>query len=206
MRGLLYLFTLMSCVAVIAQPARAGVPSASNSFVEPCMVMCPNGDIPFTVIVRDLANNPLNGASVVLDFSNCPAAFICPAIPGDPYSINPVARNIRAFTGLDGRVTFPARIGGTGTGAKIFANGVLIADRTLASPDQDGNGIVDPGIDGALFATKLGGFDATADYNCNFGVDAGDQAIQVAHRNHVCAGIVVPTRQSTWGAIKLHYR
>lgn len=206
MRGLLYLLTLLSCVAVFAPPARAGVPSAANSYVEPCMVMCPNGDIPFTVIVRDLANNPINGASVVLDFSNCPAAFICPAVPGDPYNVNPASRTIRMFTGADGRVTFPARVGGTCNDVKIFANGVLIAGRTLASPDQDGSGIVDPGIDGALFAAKLGGFDATADYNCNFGVDAGDQVIQTAHRNHVCTGIVVPTRTSTWGAVKLHYR
>ncbi|MEQ1832256.1 MAG: hypothetical protein ABL977_04310 [Candidatus Eisenbacteria bacterium] len=207
MRAWLLVVGLMTAIALSAEPVRAGVPSAAFSYVDPCMVLCPNGDLPFTVIVRDLANNNLNGVSVVLDFSASPGTFICPAVPGDPYLVNPLAMTLRMFTGADGRVTFPARVGGTGPDVKVFANGVLIAVRALASPDQDGNGIVDPGIDGALFAAKLGHFDPTADYDCSVtNNDAADQAIQTAHRNHACSGIVVPTRTTTWGTLKLHYR
>ncbi len=206
MRIWLPAIALLTAFALSAAPAGASVPSASASYVDPCMVLCPNGDLPFTVIVRDLAFNPVSGASVVLDFSNCPGVFLCPAVPGDPYTLT-AGSTLRMFTGPDGRVTIPARVGGTCSDVRVFANGVLIATRTLASPDQDGNGIVDPGIDGALFAAKLGGFNPTADYDCsNTVVDAADQAIQTAHRNHACSGIVVPTRTTTWGTLKLHYR
>src|SRR5262249_49453257 len=120
---------LLLALLVFATAAHAGVPSAANSTLPACMALCPLGDMPFSVTVRDLANNPLNGASVVIDFSGCPnGAFICPQRPSDPYDVNVGARTIRMFTDVTGLVTFPARVGGIGPAdcAKVFANGVLL--------------------------------------------------------------------------------
>ena len=64
-------------------PAAAGVPSAANSELPSCLVLCPFGDLPFSVVVRDLANNPIINGPVVLDFSACPGAYLCQSI-GDP--------------------------------------------------------------------------------------------------------------------------
>ena len=75
---------LLTCFSL---SAHAGVPSPPNSTFPPCLVTCPLGDLYVEVIVRDIANNPLTGASVTFVFSDCPDAFLCPPMPGDPYQI-----------------------------------------------------------------------------------------------------------------------
>jgi len=198
--------------AAVTASASAGVPSASNSTVPACMVFCPMGDIPFTVTVRDLANNPLLGVSVVLDFSGCPnGAFICPTNLGDPYTANLVARTLSMVTPANGTVTFPARVGGVGPAgcAKVFASGVLLGSFALASPDQNGNGVVTGiiDVDPALFAAKLGTVDPTADFDCSGGaVDLADELIFNHNLSHSCDGIVDAVQRHTWGSLKSHYR
>ena len=194
-----------------AAPALANVPSAANSTVPACMALCPMGDMHFVVTVRDIANNPIAGALVILDFSGCPNAFICPQRPNDPYTIDVVARSLRMFSDASGKVDFPARIGGTGPAgcANVFANGVLLKSYALASPDQNGNGlavgIVD--VDPALFAAKLGTVDPTADFDCSGGpVDAADQLIFFQHLSQSCDGFVDAIGRRTWGSLKQHYR
>ena len=190
----------------------AGVPSPTNSTLPACMVFCPMGDIPFTVTVRDLANNPLAGVTVVLDFSGCPnGAYICATRPNDPYTANLVARTISMVTPANGTVLFPARIGGVGPAgcAKVFASGVMLGSFALASPDQNGNGvatgIID--VDPALFAAKLGTVDPTADFDCSGGaVDASDQLIFNQHLSHSCDGFVDAAERHSWGSLKQHYR
>lgn len=190
----------------------AAVPSPANSTLPLCMALCPLGDMPFTVVVRDLAANPIAGSTVVLDFSACPGAFLChqPGGTPPPYVLDPTARTIRAVTGAGGSVTIPAHVGGTGPpgSVHVFADGVLLKNYALASPDQNGNGvcvsIVD--TDDAIFATKLGTSDPTADFDCDGDVDALDQQIFFNHHSQFCDGFVDPARQSTWGSVKLHYR
>jgi|KBSSwiStaDraftv2_1062776.scaffolds.fasta_scaffold436449_2 hypothetical protein len=201
--------------ATLPSPAIAGVPSATNSTLPACMVLCPMGDMPFSVTVRDLANNPLNGASVVIsfDFGACEnSVFICEQLPSDPYLVNAPALTIRMFTDANGNVTFPARVGGTAPAGcvGVFANGVLLRTYALASPDQNGNGmtanLLDPG-DFALFAAKLGTADPTADLDCDGGlVDADDQVIYSIHAAHSCVGYVDAVSRKSWGSLKLHYR
>lgn len=195
-------------LAALVPTSLAAVPSAANSTVPACVVLCPMGDIPFTVIVRDLANNPISGASVVLDFSRCPdSVFICPQKPSDPYLVNAGARTIRMFTDALGSVTFPARVGGVGPAscAAVFANGTLLGFRSFASPDQSGDGVVS-GADLAVFTAKLGTSDETADFDCSGGsVNAADQAIFDHHFLHSCDGVVAVERRS-WGSLKQHYR
>ena len=199
-------------IAACVAPAAAAVPSAANSSLPACMALCPMGDMPFTVTVRDIANNPIAGSTVVLDFSGCPnGAFICPQRPGDPYTVNLVARTLSMVTPASGTVTFPARIGGVGPAgcAKVFADGVFLKSYALASPDQNGNGvavgIVD--VDPALFAAKLGSLDPTADFDCSGGpVDAADQSIFFRHLSQSCDGFVDDIGRRTWGSLKQHYR
>jgi hypothetical protein len=173
------------------------------------MALCPMGDMSFTVVVRDLANNPIAGSLVVLDFSQCPGAFLCPARPTDPYLLDVPTRTLRMTTDAAGKVTFPARVGGTcpAGGVSVFADGVSLKSYALASPDQNGNGvcvnIVD--VDDVIFAAKLGTGDPTADFNCDGVVNISDQLIFNSHLSHFCDGFVDATRRSSWGRLKLHY-
>jgi len=128
----------------VATSALAAVPSPANSTLPPCMALCPMGDMPFTVTIRDFANNPIAGSSVTLSFGGCPAsAFICDPLPSDPYTTDLTLRTLRMFTDAAGKATFPARVGGTGAAgcAAVFADGVAMRNYALASPDQNGNGM-----------------------------------------------------------------
>jgi len=196
---------------VTAATVPAAVPSPANSTLPDCMVLCPLGDIPFTVVVRDLGNIPIAGSTVVLDLSGCPAASICPyAFPA--YTTDLAARTLTLSTDASGTATFPAHVGGIGPAgcAKVFADGILLRSYALASPDQDGNGftvnLYDTG-DVPPFTAKLGTADPTADLDCDGGlVDAGDEAIFYRHDSQYCLGFVDPVQHRSWGALKQHYR
>ncbi len=191
-------------------PAAAGVPSAANSQMPSCLALCPFGDLPFSVIVRDLGNNPVAGSSVVLDFSTCPGAYLCRS-SGDPNVIvDPTPRTVRAFTGVGGAVSIAAHVGGTGPAGsvRVFADGVLLRSYALASPDQDGDGFVVSiiGHDDPMFAAKLGSADPTADFNCSGLVDIDDEQVFFSHHSQACDSYVDPVHRSTWAGLKLHYR
>jgi len=194
------------------RPATAAVPSPVNSTVPPCLVACPFGDIPFDVVVRDLANNPIANSSVVIDFANCPAAFICTA-PGnqpDPYTVNLAARTIQLLSNASGLAHFPLRVGGgcAANTVRVFADGVLLAQRALASPDQDGDGFTSNILnnDAALFSAKLGTTDPTADLDCDGDVDVDDESIFYRHASKTCTGFVDAAHRSSWGWVKSYYR
>lgn len=195
---------------VCALPASAGVPSAPNSTMPAALAPCPYGDVVLHFVIRDLANNPLNGAFVTLDFSNCPGAFVCPITPLDPYTLDPVGRRINQVTDTQGVADIPLRVGGTGASGTVvaYANGVLLRSYALASPDQDGDGYVVSviGNDDPLFAAKLGGSDPTADFDGDGDVDLDDQQYFFQHHSHSCSGFVDPTTRHTWGQVKQIYR
>jgi hypothetical protein len=194
--------------AALAPPAMAAVPSPVNSTFPHCLVTCPFGDMHVVVTVRDIANNPVAGASVVFDFSDCAGAFLCPQMPGYPYDVNVGARTIRMFTDAAGTADIPLHVGGfCGAGSvRLFANGIFFTSYALASPDQNGDGVVNGVYDLALFTAKLGTTDPTADFDCSGNVDAGDTAIFNQHAAHACDGIVLPTERRSWGSVKQHYR
>lgn len=206
--------TLAAVLAILvtvclSADVEAGVVDPTNSTVPACMALCPLGDLPFTVVTRDLAHNPLAGVFVTLDFSACPGALLCPARPADPYTVDLSARTLRMNTDLIGIATFPARVGGTGLAGcvRVIANGVILRQYALASPDQDGDGVVTHLFgDEPAFAGKLGTLDLTADFDCDGDVDVDDQVIFRAHFSHGCSGLVIPVRRSSWGTLKAHYR
>ena len=192
-------------------PAIASPPSATFSTFDPCLVVCPAGDIVFHTVIRDVGGNPIPNSLVVLDFSRCPMFVHCPGIPA-PLIVNDAAHTIARFSDGAGAADFAIPMGGICPGSLVFVTasvsggggGVLLAMRSLASPDRDSNLSVDA-ADQAAVQALVGTTDATADFNCDGAVPAADVAIVSQHLNHLCAG-PTPSRPRSWGKIKLIYR
>lgn len=209
MRSCYRLAALVLLGAVLAHPgpAVAGVPDPNNSTVPQCLTACPDGDMPFTIVVRDLNSTPLGGVNVVLDFTACPDFTVCALKPTDPYLWNPATRQVSAGTNAAGSVTFPIRAGNlcdTAHGVLVFASGVMLAGRTMASPDQNGDQLVD-GVDDAIVTGKVGLPDPTADFDCDGTVTLADVGVVQAHFHHAC---IEPTKAESrsWGGVKIIYR
>ena len=202
---------LLPVLLVLAVPAVAGVPAPPpTSTVPSCLAACPMGDIPFTVTVRDIAANPIAGATVVLDFMLCPGAYLC-ELPPPPYDLDLVNRRISSTTDATGKVTIPLHVGGTGGAGsvRLYADGVLLALYALASTDQNGDGYTLNSVyygDGDLFSAKEGTNDPTADFDCDGLVDYDDALTFNNHQNHSCEGLFNPARKSSWGRVKSIYR
>jgi len=195
MTGLVRKATLLTVAGLVAASASfAGVPSPANSTVPACVplvgsslgVVDAAGAISITV--RDLANNPLNGASVVIDLSGCTDLAICDqAGQFDPAAlVNCAAKTSRKFTDALGAVTFTVLGGSNGAsnattllgGAKIYANGVLIASPTASAFDLDGSS----GVGANDLSAWLGDFGSgtpfgRSDYDCSGGIGANDLSI-----------------------------
>jgi hypothetical protein len=185
----------------------AGVPSPANSTMDPCIVACPAGEIVFHVVVRDISSNPVINSVVAIDFCSCPGVTLCAASTTDPYQ-RFSACEIRKVTDAAGHADFAIRAGGgcAFLGARVFADGVLLAHRNVASPDQDGNLMVQL-ADLTLANSKRGSIDPTADFDCDGVVSDSDVSYVVPHGGHVCPPTdPTPARRSTWGEVKTIYR
>jgi hypothetical protein len=208
MRRVLALRAVTSAVlALCVWPAGAqsNVPSAITSRVDQCLVFCPVSDIDFHVLVRDLASVPVANSVVKLDFSGCPSFTHCLGVPSS-ITVSDANRTVSMVADASGAVVFAMPMGGIcpGSAVRIYADGVLLAIRSLASPDRDGNGFPDL-TDEAAIQALVGSSDPTADFDCNGIVDAADVAISAQHRFHACP-LAVPTAPRSWGALKIHYR
>jgi hypothetical protein len=190
--------TLMS-----TSPARSAVPSPANSTHDPCFVACPLGDITYHVIVRDLANNPVAGSNVVLDFSQC--GFVHCQNPGPGIIANDAAHTMSTTANAAGVASFPLKMGGCCPAVRILADGVVLAGVSMSSPDQDANLTVN-GTDASILTGLMSmPYSVCGDLNCDGIVNVNDLAVLTAHNGHGCLG-VVPTRLRSWGAVKTIYR
>src|SRR5262249_30833578 len=97
-----------------------------------------------------LANNPLNGASIVVDFSQCADVAICQDQLDPNVLVNCAALTVRGFSDLTGTARFTILGASKGAGratavdacARIYANGVLLRNTRVATLDLDGaNGV-----------------------------------------------------------------
>jgi len=148
--------TVVLLAAAAAVPALGAVPSPANCTVQEavigswtgvgaptCLPACgPKHPELFLVTVRDIANNPIPGATVKLFFSaagvrlhaaqNAGIAVVC---SGD---------EVGAFADASGTVRMSLRFAGHSDAAAVtvFANGVQIAQIPARSPDYDGDGRV----------------------------------------------------------------
>jgi hypothetical protein len=186
------LLTAAGCL--IASAAMAGVPSPGNSVTPPCFSLVGNlGGVPdaagsFTVTVRDLANNPLNGASVVVDLSGCTDLAICSDQLDAGAIVNCAAKTTRKFTNVAGQVSFIVLGGSNGSGnattllagARIYANGTLIGSPTASAFDLDGAngvGINDLSVWLTDFGTPFNPAFGRSDFDCNGSVGINDLSV-----------------------------
>lgn len=189
-RSLLLPLVLLLC----SQPVMAAIPDPVHSSVDPCLIVCPEGDFTFRVTVRDIVGNPIANASVQVDLCRCPSVIPCPG-EGCAYI---------KLSDAAGNATFQIKAGGTcAAGVLITADGVVLGSRGVASPDQNGDLIVDA-ADYAVAVGKLGNTDPTADFDCDGGVTNADLNVVYLHSGHSCQS--VPALQQSWGRMKAIYR
>ncbi len=102
------------------------IPSPSNSSVYPATFnVSPYGGTCDTIIVRDLASNPICGVTVSIDFSGCQIEFCDTQSPD--ITINRIAKTVTATTDSTGRAIICLCACVTSCMANVYANGVLIA-------------------------------------------------------------------------------
>jgi hypothetical protein len=147
-------------LGAVAATARADVPSAANSTAPSVIRLVGSlSGMPdkqfgeFLVVVRGLTNDVKNGATVVVDFSQCPDVVICADQMNPIATVNCGAKTTRVFTNSLGEARFT--ILGASTGAsnaasvdscvKIFGNGTLLRTARFATFDLDGSGGVGAG-------------------------------------------------------------
>lgn len=184
---------LAACALLVASVGNAGGGGVRHSTVPATIALVgSSAGIPdaaigqFTVVVRDITNNPINGASIVVDLSNCEDLQLC-ADQLDPEAlVNCTAKTMRKFTHVTGAATFTVlgRSNGAGSattllnGARIYANGTLIGSPTVAAYDLDGGS----GIGANDLSAWLGDFGTgepygRADYDGSGGVGANDLSL-----------------------------
>ena len=199
----------LAVTAVMAIPdrtARAKIPNAALSTVTQPMVACPAGDIPFTTIMHNVADLPCSYVWVSVSFE-CASIRFPPAMGDEGYEVSTDPPVLGALGDLNGEKTFAIRAGGTceASTVRIYGDGVLVAVRALASPDQDGNFGV--GVDDLVVAqSKLGTADPTADFDGDGTVTAADLDFLRAHFGHHAPGMATPVASRSWGTLKLTYR
>ncbi len=194
MTGLVRKATLLTVAGLlVASAAMAGVPSAGNSTTPACVTLVGQlAGVPdaaagqFTVIVRDLANNPLNNASVVVDFSGCTDLSICDDQLDANATVNCAAKTTRKFTDITGSVTFTILGGSNGAGnattlqngGRIYANGTLIGSPTVPAYDLDGaSGVGANDLSAWLTDFGTGQPYGRSDFDCSGGVGANDLSL-----------------------------
>ena len=197
MSGLLRKAMLLACSGVLAaSSAMAAVPSPADSQV-PCglNLVGSTGGVAdsrgsFTIIVRDLAQNPIPGSSVVIDFNACtPDIRVCSVQPAGGVTADcaGVVGEINAVT--DGAGTVVLRIvggannvGGSAAAgfkcATVYADGVNLGTINVGAFDQNGGGGVNP-TDLSLFLPDSfdGDFEGRSDYNCSNTVNPTDLSL-----------------------------
>jgi hypothetical protein len=146
----------IASLVVFASPSQAGPPLPQDSIVDPCIVVCPAGDIVFRVEGRRLSQ-PDGGWPISVNLCGCPAVHFVPRDGTEPYEFYTPCDIVVTNDFVTGIADFPIRAGGTCSGASIdVASPLLLATRTsVASPDQDGDLTVSA-YDLALATAKLG--------------------------------------------------
>ena len=195
MTGLVRKATLLTAASLLlASVAMAGVPSAANSTAPDCISLVgsnagtPDATGTFTVIVRDLANNPLNGASVVIDVSGCGDLNICNDQLDPNALVNCGAKTSRKVTDVTGSVTFIVLGGSNGAGnaielhgaGRIFANGTQLKAPTISAFDLDGAlGIGANDLSAFVTDFASGQPYGRVDFDCNGTTGANDLSLWI---------------------------
>ena len=199
MTGLLRKAMLFTCCGVLAAScAMAAIPSPADSDI-PCginLVTTVSGAAdphPFgtvTIVVRDVAQNPIPGSSVVIDFNSCtPDIRVCSVQPagGVTADCSGTVGEINAVT--DGAGTVVLRIvgGANNTGgspaagfkcATVFADGVNLGTVNVGAYDENGGTGVNPADISVWLPDSFDvDFEGRSDFNCTNSVNPADLAL-----------------------------
>ena len=187
-----FAFAVAACSLLFAATAHAGWPSPANSTIPGHVNLVGLGpagpDSAFghcEVIFRDLANNPMPGVEIALDFSDVSDMTIA-TDPHDPrLTVHCSPRMVTAVTDQNGRAVFtvigsaiPGRPASPVYAFKLYADGILLGSPTLSAFDMNGQGGVDP-TDLSLWSADF--FSVTnpmrADYDGTGGVSIADLSL-----------------------------
>lgn len=189
--------SLVTAMAANAQTICGGCIEPANSSVPACITLVgrdgtgaadPRGQ--FTVIIRDLANNPVANALVRVDLGAAPDLFLCGTQEAG-LVVNTSAGSMYAEgrTNALGQITISLVGGSNGAGnattllggGRIFSDGRIIGSPTVSVLDLDGASGV--GIND--LSAWLADFSSAqpfgrSDYDCNGGVGINDLSIWLA--------------------------
>lgn len=159
------LAALLALLATFSNLAHADLPPGNNSTI-PSMIRLVGADPlghpdpwgVFTVTVRDFANAPVVGSSVIVDFTAATDVALC-GVQGPGTSLGPLGA--MGVTGADGGVTMTLLGHGIAgapvtspSAVKIYADGVFLGSVRVAAFDLDGAG----GVNGADESRWLGDY------------------------------------------------
>ena len=204
-------FVLATCSLLAPRQTDAKIPSSQQSTVPSRILVMPDGSVTYTVVMRDVANNPLYGTVVWFDFSRCEELRMagCSDCEGAlPY--DPETRRFETMTALDGSATI--RICGSivceQTAAEkpvwVFGDGALVGWATVATTDLSANGLVDA-VDLSLWDACAARADRNGDYDGDGDLDATDRTFLTASIGAHCDA-AVPALATTWGRLKAIHR
>ena len=186
------LMTLVPLVATLftSSASASRIPSAANSTIPSAIrLVGTNGVAPdavagqFTIVLRNLANNPVEDAQVVLDFSQCPDLELCADQLDPGMVVLCSAKALRKFTDVSGQAQFvilghshgPADASMALERVNVFGNGNLVGTPAVSAFDLDGLGGVGANDLSTWLADFGSGLNPTrSDYDASGSIGAGD--------------------------------
>lgn len=172
------MFMPCSFVACGVTGCPPGPPFCDSVTHDPCLLICPQSDVVFEVVVKDSCGNPIcDSLGTFLDFSGCPASP-CPNEEPDwplvfPDSCDP-ATGTHYFT-VDASIDVC-----TLCEAALFVDSQFCRTVTTRFLDNDG--------DLCVTTNDFVGDRVCDDFNCNSVVTVIDLTILAAHIDHCCPG------------------
>ena len=187
---------LASAGALLATNALAAVPSPADSSV-PCglNLVGTTGGVAdsrgeFSIVIRDLAHNPIPGSAVTIDFNACSVDIrVCSVQPvaGVTADCSGAVGEINAVTDGAGTVTLRIVGGARNTAAgspaagfqcaTVFADGVNMGNINVGAYDENGGTGVNPADIAVWLPDSFDvDFEGRSDFNCSGTVNPADLA------------------------------
>ncbi len=184
----------LTAISFVPRPACAIPPGPFATIPGVIWLVGQSGGVPdprgsFTVTVRDLANNPIPGADVILDLSQCFDLRLAAVQPYPGLVVECPPRRVRAITDASGVARFCIAGSAVNSGASpgagfvkgtMYVNNTVVGHVEVAALDQTGDDGLSAGDLSAWIADFLSGSAfGRSDYDGNGSLGANDMAIWV---------------------------